>query len=172
MGKLTREQKIQLYEKRKQGESISALSKEYQINSHNIRYLIRLIDKHGFDVLRTNKNKYYSPKLKLEMINKVLIDGQSVSSTAIEFGLSSDGLLFNWINSYKENDYVIVEKKKGRLSTMNKENQFNKKYEDMSPEEKIKYLESKNQYLEAENEYLKKLRAAVQKRKNQQSRKK
>ena len=37
---------------------------------------------------------------------------------------------------------------------MNKENQFNKKYEDMSPEEKIKYLENKNQYLEAENEYL------------------
>ena len=25
---------------------------------------------------------------------------------------------------------------------MNKENQFNKKYEDMSPEEKIKYLEN------------------------------
>ena len=42
----------------------------------------------------------------------------------------------------------------------------------MSPEEKIKYLENKNQYLEAENEYLKKLRAAVQKRKNQQSKKK
>ena len=38
----------------------------------------------------------------------------------------------------------------------------------MSPEEKIKYLENKNQYLEAENEYLKKLRAAVQKKKNQQ----
>ena len=39
-------------------------------------------------------------------------------------------------------------------------------------EEKIKYLENKNQYLEAENEYLKKLRAAVQKKKNQQSKKK
>ena len=51
-------------------------------------------------------------------------------------------------------------------------NKINKKYEDMSPEEKIKYLENKNQYLEAENEYLKKLRAAVQKKKNQQSKKK
>ena len=37
---------------------------------------------------------------------------------------------------------------------MNKENQFNKKYEDISPEEKIKYLENKNQYLEVKNEYL------------------
>ena len=167
MAKLTRKQKIQPYEKRKQGEPVSSLSKKYQIKSSKINYLVRLIDRHGFDVLRTSKNNYYSPELKLEIINKVLIDGQSVTSTAIEFGLTSDGLLFSWINSYKENGYVIVEKKKGRPSTMNKENQVNKKYEDMSPEEKIKYLENKNQYLEAENEYLKKLRAAVQKRKNQ-----
>ena len=167
MAKLTRKQKIQPYEKRKQGESVSSLSKKYQIKSSKINYLVRLIDRHVFDILRASKNNYYSPELKLEIINKVLIDGQSVTSTAIEFGLTSDGLLFSWINSYKENGYVIVEKKKGRPSTMNKENQVNKKYEDMSPEEKIKYLENKNQYLEAENEYLKKLRAAVQKRKNQ-----
>lgn len=86
--------------------------------------------------------------------------------------MASDGLLHSWINSYRNNGYVIVEKKKGRPSTMNKENQFNKKYEDMSPEEKIKYLENKNLYLEAENEYLKKLCAAVQSRKNRQTRKK
>ena len=55
---------------------------------------------------------------------------------------------------------------------MNKENQFNKKYEDMSPEEKIKYIENKTHQLEAENEYLKKLRAAIQSRKNRQTRKK
>ena len=42
----------------------------------------------------------------------------------------------------------------------------------MSPEEKIKYLENKTHYLEAENEYLKKLRAAIQSRKNRQTRKK
>ena len=42
----------------------------------------------------------------------------------------------------------------------------------MSPEEKIKYLENKTQYLEADNEYLKKLRAAIQSRKNRQPRKK
>ena len=164
MAKLTREQKIELYKKRKQGETVSSLSKEYQIKSSKINYLVRLIDRHGFDILRSNKNNYYSPELKLEIINKVLIDGQS-SESAIELWI-----IKYWI-TYK-NGYVIVEKKKGRPSTMNKENQFNKKYEDMSPEEKIKYLENKNQYLEAENEYLKKLRAAVQKRKNQQSKKK
>ena len=33
MAKLTREQKIELYKKRKQGETVSSLSKEYQIRS-------------------------------------------------------------------------------------------------------------------------------------------
>lgn len=101
MAKLTREQKIELYKKRKQGETVSSLSKEYQINSSKINYLVRLIDRHGFDILRSNKNNYYSPELKLEIINKVLIDGQSSTNTAIEFGLTSDGLLNNWISSYK-----------------------------------------------------------------------
>lgn len=54
---------------------------------------------------------------------------------------------------------------------MQKENQVNKKYENMTMEEKISYLE-KNLYLEAENEYLKKLRAVVQMRKNQTTKKK
>ena len=172
MAKLTRQQKIELYKKRKLGETVSSLSKEYQIYSSKINYLVRLIDRQGFDILRSDKNNYYSPELKLEIINNVLIGGKSIIGTAIEYGLASDGLLHSWINSYRNNGYVIVEKKKGRPSTMNKENQFNKKYEDMSPEEKIKYLENKNLYLEAENEYLKKLRAAVQSRKNRQTRKK
>ena len=51
--------------------------------------------------------------------------------------MPSDGLLKNWIRSYKENGYVIVEKVKGRPSTMNKNKQFNKTYEDMTPEEKV-----------------------------------
>lgn len=144
MVKLTREQKVEIYEKRKKGQTISSLANEYQINIANIKYLIRLIDTNGLDILRTDKNRYYSPELKLEILNKVLVDGHSIMSTAIEYGLSSDGILFNWISSYKENGYVIVEKKRGRKSTMNNKNRLNKKYEDMIPEEKVKYLENKN----------------------------
>ena len=139
----------------KKGQTISSLANEYQINITNIKYLIKLIDINGLDILRTDKNRYYSPELKLEIINKVLVDGHSIISTAIEYGLSSDGILFNWISSYKKNGCVIVEKKRGRKSTMNNKNKSNKKYEDMTPEEKIKYLENKNQYLEEEVEYLK-----------------
>lgn len=110
-----------------------------------------------------------------------MIDGESVISTSIKYGLTSSGLLFNWIRSYKENNYVIVEKTRGRKpNTMtkikDKETKFD--YDSMSPEEKIKYLENKNSqleksnlYLEADAEYLKKLHAVVQKRTQQQTKK-
>lgn len=171
MSKLTRKEKIELYKKKKEGYTINSLSKMYNINKNNVNYLVRLIDKHGFDVLRNKKNKYYSPELKQEIINKVLVYGNSLTQTSIDYGLLNSGLLANWIRLYKENNYVIVEKKKGRPSTMN--NKFkNKKYEDMTLEEKNKYLENKNLYLQAENEYLKKLHAVIQEKKNQQLKKK
>jgi transposase len=170
MAKLTREQKIEIYNKHKQGIVVPTLSKQYHIRKCNIRYLVKLIDRHGFDILRNGKNKYYSKSIKQEIIDKVLLNKQSSISVAIEYGLPSPGLLRNWIKSYKDNGCVIVEKTRGWKSTMKKES--TKKYEDMDPEEKVKYLENKNQYLEAENEYLKKLRAVVQARKNQQPKKK
>jgi hypothetical protein len=114
MSKLTREQKIEIYAKRKCGETVISLSRQYHVELENIKYLIRLIDLHGFSVLNTGKNNYYSMDLKLQMITKVLVNNQSISSTAIEFGLPSKSLLSQWITKYKENHYVIVEKTKGR----------------------------------------------------------
>ncbi len=170
MSKITREQKLEIYNKRKSGVTLQSLALEYHINIQNIKYLIRLLDQHGATILKKDKNRSYPPLLKEEIINKVLIDNHSIKSTALEYGLSSDGILHNWIRSYKENDYVIVEKTRGRRSTMKPKS--NQEYKEMTLEEKVKYLENKNQYLEAENEYLKKLRAVVQARKNQQSKKK
>ena len=152
--------------------SLSTLSKEYNIATNGVEYLCRLIDTHGTEILRIDKNKYYSPQLKEEIINKVLINKQSIHSTAIEYGLASKGILNNWIRSYKVNGCVIVERNKGRPTTMKTKEIKNKKYEEMTDVEKIKYLEEKNLYLEAENEYLKKLRAVVQAEKKQRPSKK
>ena len=46
-----------------------------------------------------------------------------------------------------------------------------KSYEEMTAEEKVKYLEKENLYLKAENEYIKKLRAIVQTRKKREQEK-
>lgn len=64
MAKLTNEQKIEIYNKRKMGYTLNMLSTEYNINVHGIEYLVRLIDKNGFDVLRKIETDIILPNLK------------------------------------------------------------------------------------------------------------
>ena len=168
MGKLSFEDKINLYNDRKSGVSISSLCSKYKILHANVKYLTRLIDKHGYDILRKNKNKKFTFYEKEQIINRVLLNNESLLSVAVDEGLSSPGMLANWIKKYKENGYNIVERKRGR-PTMNK---VSKKKENETIEEENKRLKEENEYLKAELEYSKKLRAVVQARKNQQQKKK
>ncbi len=57
MSKLTREYKIEIYERRKKGETISSLVNSFYVSKSTIEYLIALIKKHGFDILRKDKNR-------------------------------------------------------------------------------------------------------------------
>ena len=168
MAKLTREQRIEMYTQYKFGKSTSQIALEYQINNSNVKYLMKLLYKHGIDILNNNSKTYYDKELKKQIIDEVLIERKTLYGTAITYDLASPGMLSNWIKQYKRDGYVIVEKRKGRPPTMKKPT---KKYEDMTDAEKIKYLENKNLYLELEVDYLKKLDAVIQKR-NPQSPKK
>lgn len=168
MSKLSYEDKINLYHDYKEGSSINTLSRKYNKRKSGITYLIKLIDIHGFDVLKTSRNKSYPITFKQDAIDRVLLNKEPVWSVSLDIGLSSDGMLQNWIKKYKENGYNIVERKRGR-PTMPK---VTKKKENETKDEKIKRLEEENLYLKAELEYSKKLRAVVQARKNQQQKKK
>ena len=168
MSKLSIEDKINIYKERKCGKSISYLSSKYNVRVDNLRYLIRLIDKHGYDVIKNKKNRKYTIVEKERIINRVLLDNESTSAVSIDEGLLSNGILFNWIREYKNMGYNIVERKRGR-PTMPK---VIKKKDNETDKEKIKRLEAENLYLKAELEYSKKLRAVVQARKNQQQKKK
>ena len=148
---------------------MGTLSKKYNIAVHGVQYLCCLIDKHGIDILRTTKNRYYPVYVKQNAIDRVLINNESVWSVSLDIGLHGDGLLHSWIKKYKENGYNIVERKRGR-STMSKKTAKPQKNETI--EEKVKRLEEENLYLKAELDYSKKLRAVVQARKNQQQKKK
>ena len=162
MSKLTRENKIEIFERRKKGETIPSLAKAFDVQESNIKYLIALIEKHGYDILRKDKNRVYSKDFKLQTINRILIDHESINSVAIDIGLTSSGILDNWLSKFKKNGYNVVEKKKGRKTkSMTK---LKKNDKTLSEKEKIKQLEEENLYLKAENEYLKKLRALVQER--------
>ena len=160
MSKLTNKQKIEIYERKLKGETLKSLALEFNMNIHTLEYLVRLLNKHGYHILRNNKNKYYSRELKKIAINRILIGKESMNFVAIDIGLPSRSILHNWIKKYKENCYNVIEKKKGRKSkAMTK---IKKSKKTLTKKDKIKELEEKILYLEAENEYLKKLNALVQ----------
>ena len=169
MSKLTYEDKIEMYQEYKKGIGYGKLAKKYNVGKVVAEYLLYLIDKHGYEILRKNKNRQYPKHVKEEAINRVLVDGEAKWTVALDFGLPSVGMLSNWISKYKENGYNIVERKRGR-PTMNKKELKIKKSETI--EEENERLKKENLYLKAELEYSKKLRAVVQARKNQQQKKK
>ena len=68
MTKISYEEKINLYYDRKNGMSLPSIKSKYGINKSGVEYLVRLIDKHGFDILRTNENKSYSSNEKERII--------------------------------------------------------------------------------------------------------
>ena len=63
---------------KKEGYTLSILKSQYGVTKHNIQYLVRLIGKHGFEILSASKNKYYIKYFKEESINRVLINHEPV----------------------------------------------------------------------------------------------
>ena len=170
MGKLKYEDKINIYNDRKNGMSWQSLSQKYKIRTCSIQYLVSIIDVHGYEILRTSKNKIHTKYEKQEAIDRVLVNGEAAWMVAIDMGLLSYGMLQNWIKKYKDMGYNIVERKRGRSPTMSKKPEKTNKVETI--EEENERLKKENLYLKAELEYSKKLRAVVQARKNQQQKKK
>ena len=139
--KLSYEDKVQIYELRKQGYSLEKLSNKFGINNSNLRYMIKLID------------RYYSPELKQEMINKVLHEGWTKDRVSLEYGLPSRTILLNWLAKYKKNAYTIVEKTRGRVPKMGRKRK--KTWEEMT---ELERLQEENERLRTEVDYLKKLK--------------
>ena len=151
--KLTYEDKVQIYELRKQGQTFNQLSKRFGVDASGLRYMTRLIERYGIEIIKKGKHRYDSPELKQEMIDKVLLEDRSQQSVSLDYCLPSGGMLPNWIAQYKKNGYTLLEKRRGRVSKMGSKQK--KKPEEMT---ELEQLQAENEYLRAENAILKKLR--------------
>ena len=164
--KFTQKQRIRIYKERKQGATISSLALKYGVNPSYLKYLIALIDNHGLAILNKSKSECYNSADKLVAIKKVINNHESCRSVSIDLGLLSSHTLRSWIQNYKDNDYNIIEKKRGRIPMPKKKANIKK------DDDELESLRQENEYLKVELEYSKKLRAVIQKRINQQPKKK
>ena len=87
--KLTYEDKVQIYELRKHGQTFNQLSKRFGVDASGLKYMTRLIERYGIEIIKKGKNRYYSPELKQEMIDKVLLEDCSQQSVCLDYGLSN-----------------------------------------------------------------------------------
>ena len=56
--KLTYEDKIQIYKLRKQGRSFKELSKRFGVDVSGLKYMVRLIDRYGINIVKKVKKSY------------------------------------------------------------------------------------------------------------------
>jgi transposase InsO family protein/transposase-like protein len=118
--RLSIQQIKELYDLHCQGFGNSYLSRKYNYDSSQIRYLCHLIERHGLEIVLSGIHNY-SAEEKESAINRVLIYHEPAKHVAMDIGLKDAAPLRQWIKSYIENGYNVVTKKKGRPSTRDKE---------------------------------------------------
>ena len=153
--RFSKEDKINMYHMYQKGYRYSEIKGYYPIGKRNFYYLVRILNRYGIAWLDRSHRKWTREE-KLNAIMRVLTNHETTTEVSLDLGLSSTGMLSNWIRDYQKNGYNVINRPIGRPreKTITKHNQKKIKPE----EKKLKKLEKELLYLRAENAYLKALR--------------
>ena len=69
--KLSKKKKLEIYQKKKEGMRLSEINRVYGVDTSDIKYLIRLVDTYGPDVLSDQK-AHYSAAFKTKVVETLL----------------------------------------------------------------------------------------------------
>ena len=148
--KLTYEDRLAIFKRKQAGVAWSTLSLEFGVREATLQYIVALMKRYGLKIVRKSPNRHYSTQLKLEIIHKVLSEGQFVRQTALDYALPSSYLLSNWLAHYKKNGYTLSDKPRRRAPKMGRNPK--KRWEDMTELERLRL---ENERLRTENVFLK-----------------
>lgn len=138
--------------------STNEISHKYEVSEIHLRRWVKLYKLHGVKGLE-HKYKKYNRTFKENVLKYMEDNHLSFLETAMIFNIPKDTTVGNWYKQYKNGSFLKPRKE----VKMNKsDNQNNKS---------LKELQKENEKLRAENAYLKKLQALVQKRIEQEKKK-
>ena len=98
---------------RKQRFSYSRLADMFGIDARNLSYMIKLIERYGLEIVKKGRNNYYSPEIKQEMIDKVLLEGWSKERVSLEYGLPARPLFTTSSHNTRKISILLLRKQEG-----------------------------------------------------------
>src|SRR5699024_7128589 len=93
--RFSKQDKINIYLLYQKGYPYSKVRQYYPIDESNFYYLIQMLNRYGVSWLDRPRHKWTKEE-KMEAIDRVLINHEIGRSVALDLGLSSAGMLFNW----------------------------------------------------------------------------
>lgn len=160
--------KLQIIRDHLTGDSITSLSKKWDISPSLIRKWIDHHSSSGAKGLLAKPYLYYTKELKLKVVKAYKDKGLSLRDCCLQFNIPAPSTVSVWVRNYELLGLDGLSEQKGRPGTMKKDKPTSKKAEPLT---RLEELEKDNLYLRAEIDFLKKLDALTQKKQTQQRKK-
>lgn len=160
--------KLQIIKDYQKGNSVTSLSKKWNISRSLITKWTDHYRLSGAKGLLAKRYDYYTTSFKLKVVKFSKNKGLSLRDCCLQFNIPTQSTLSSWISKYEQMGILGLREQKGRPSTMKKDKPAAKKDKPLT---RLEELEKENLYLRAENDFLKKLDALTREKQTQQSKK-